>query len=124
MTDATWLPTLLVLALLGCAVAAYHYDWGPRYLGWYGDDPTRDPAAVAPPAGLEFPEWQEPAPVADPVTPLGRADIAAVESALAQGLKDKTLGKHVVAAVGDLVATARCGPTTTTSSSLPRSPSC
>ena len=35
---AHWLPTLLVLALLGCAVAAYHYDWGPRYLGWYGDD--------------------------------------------------------------------------------------
>lgn len=97
-----WLPTLLVLALLGCAVAAYHYDWGPRYLGWYGDDPTRDPAAVAPPAGLEFPEWQEPAPVADPVTPLGRVDTAAVEAALAKGLRDKTLGKHVVAAVGDL----------------------
>ncbi|MEO5666119.1 MAG: D-alanyl-D-alanine carboxypeptidase/D-alanyl-D-alanine-endopeptidase [Nocardioides sp.] len=97
-----WLPTLLVLALLGCALAAYHYDWGPRYLGWYGDDPTRDPAAVAPPAGLEFPEWQEPAPVADPVTPLGGVDTAAVEAALAKGLRDKTLGKHVVAAVGDL----------------------
>lgn len=97
-----WLPILLVVALLGCAVAAYHYDWGPRYLGWYGDDPNRDPAAVAPPAGLEFPAWQEPAPVADPVTPLGRVDTAAVEAALAKGLRDKTLGKHVVAAVGDL----------------------
>ncbi len=97
-----WLPTLLVLAILGSAVAAFHYDWGPRYLGWYGDDPTRDPAAVAPPAGLEFPAWPDPAPVAEAVAPLGRVDSGAVQTALADGLRDKTLGKHVVAAVGDL----------------------
>lgn len=99
---AHWLPTLLVLAILGCAVAAFHFEWGARHLGWYGDDPTQDPAAVAPPSGLELPAWQEPAPVADPVTAPGRVDPSAVGVALADGLRDKTLGKHVVAAVGDL----------------------
>lgn len=99
---AHWLPTLLVLALLGGAVAAYRFDWGPRYLGWYGDDVSQDPAAVAPPAGLEFPAWSEPAPVASTPQPGSPVDTVAVEAALAKGLRDKTLGKHVVAAVGDL----------------------
>ncbi|EON25593.1 MULTISPECIES: D-alanyl-D-alanine carboxypeptidase/D-alanyl-D-alanine endopeptidase [Nocardioides] len=99
---AHWLPTLLVLALLGGAVAAYRFDLGPRYLGWYGDDVTQDPAAVAPPAGLEFPAWPAPAPVAAPAQPQTLVDPAAVEAAVAEGLRDKDLGKHVVAAVGDL----------------------
>lgn len=99
---ALWLPTLLVLALLGGAVAAYRFDLGPRYLGWYGDDVTQDPAAVAPPAGLEFPTWSAPAEIAAPASPPALVRASAVEAALAEGLKDKTLGKHVVAAVGDL----------------------
>lgn len=99
---AHWLPTLLVLTLLGGAAAAYRLDWGPRYLGWYGDDITSNPAAVAPPAGLDFPQWSAAPVVADPAAPSAPVDPAAVEAALARGLADKKLGKHVVAAVGDL----------------------
>ena len=99
---AHWLPTLLVLALLAGAVAAYRFDWGPRYLGWYGDDVTQDPAAVAPPAGLEFPAWSDPAEIATPADSLPVVRTDAVGAALAEGLRDKTLGKHVVAAVGDV----------------------
>ncbi|PUA82752.1 D-alanyl-D-alanine carboxypeptidase/D-alanyl-D-alanine endopeptidase [Nocardioides currus] len=99
---AHWLPTLLVLVLVGAAFAAYRLDWGPRYLGWYGDEPTDDPAAIAPPVGLELPAWSPPALVAAPLPSSSSVDAAAVESALATGLRDKTLGRHVVAAVGDL----------------------
>lgn len=99
---AHWVPTLLVLALLGGAVGAYRFDWGPRHLGWYGDDVTQDPAAVAPPAGLELPARPVPAEVAAPARPTSLVRARAVEGALAKGLTDKTLGKHVVAAVGDL----------------------
>jgi D-alanyl-D-alanine carboxypeptidase/D-alanyl-D-alanine-endopeptidase (penicillin-binding protein 4) len=99
---ALWLPTLLVLALLGGAAAAYRFDLGPRYLGWYGDDVTQDPAAVAPPPGLEFPARSAPAEIAAPAPPPSLVRASAVEAALAEGLRDKTLGKHVVAAVGDL----------------------
>jgi D-alanyl-D-alanine carboxypeptidase/D-alanyl-D-alanine-endopeptidase (penicillin-binding protein 4) len=99
---ALWLPTLLVLALLGGAAAAYRFDLGPRYLGWYGDDVTQDPTAVAPPPGLEFPARSAPAEIAAPAPPPSLVRASAVEAALAEGLRDKTLGKHVVAAVGDL----------------------
>ena len=64
---------------------------------------TQDPAAVAPPAGLELPAW--PQPVSRSRRPAQSPALvrpAAVEAALAKGLRDKTLGKHVVAAVGDL----------------------
>ena len=99
---AHWLPTLLVLALLGGAVAAYRFDLGPRYLGWYGDDITQNPAAVAPPAGLEFPTWSAPAEVAAPAQSTSPVSPDAVAAALAEGLTDKTLGRHVVAAVGEV----------------------
>lgn len=99
---ARGLPVLLVLALLGSAVAAYRFDWGPRDLGWYADESTTDPAELAPPAGLELPRWSSPPAVAAPapVGPTVRG--TAVEAALAEGLRDKTLGRRVVAAVGAL----------------------
>ena len=103
-----WLPTLLVLALVGSAFAAHRFAWGPRYLGWPGGEPVDEPAAVAPPEGLELPAWASPRPVAtppvSPVSPASPATVEAtvVEATLAAGLRDKTLGKHVVAAVGDL----------------------
>ncbi|WP_426242758.1 D-alanyl-D-alanine carboxypeptidase/D-alanyl-D-alanine endopeptidase [Nocardioides sp. LHG3406-4] len=96
---AHWLATLVVLALVGTAVAAYRLDWGDR-LGW-GADPDTDPAAVAPPAGMDLPELPAPEPVALPV--VGSAvDPAEVTAALTGGLGDKDLGKHVVALVSDL----------------------
>lgn len=98
---AHWLPVLLVLALLGGSAAAYRYDLGPRYLPWLSADPETEPAAVAPPPGLDLPEWT--APVIAPALPTtGRIDPVAVAAALGPLLDDPDLGKHVVAAVGDL----------------------
>lgn len=95
-----WLATLLVLVLIGSAVAAYRLDWGSRYLGW-GADPDTDPAAVAPPAGLTLPALPVAQPVAVPAGP-GAVDVAEVDAAIRGGLGDKDLGRHVVATVGGL----------------------
>ena len=95
-----WLATLLVLALVGSAVAAYRLDWGGRYLGW-GPDPGTDPAAVEPPAGLTLPGLPAAQPVAVPAGP-STLDVAEVDAAVRGGLGDKDLGRHVVAVVGDL----------------------
>jgi D-alanyl-D-alanine carboxypeptidase/D-alanyl-D-alanine-endopeptidase (penicillin-binding protein 4) len=95
-----WLATLLVLALVGSAVAAYRLDWGDRYLGW-GADPDTDPAAVAPPAGLTLPDLPPTRPVAVAAGP-STVDPTEVTAALTPGLSDRDLGRHVVASVGDL----------------------
>lgn len=95
-----WLATLLVLVLVGSAVAAYRLDWGGRYLGW-GPDADTDPAAVAPPAGLTLPELPATRPVAVPAGS-STVDPTEVTAALTPGLSDKDLGRHVVATVGDL----------------------
>lgn len=97
-----WLPVVLVLGLIAAGFAAHRFEWGPRYLGWYGEEPTTDPAAVAPPVGLELPAWSAPAPLVVPATAGPGIDAAAVDAALSRGLGDKTLGRHVVAGVGDL----------------------
>lgn len=101
---AHWVPTLLVLALVAAAFASYRLDLGPRYLPWLSVDPVAEPAAIAPPAGVALPEWADPAPVSPVVPPAerGHVDPVAVAAALAPGLRDKDLGRHVVAAVGDL----------------------
>ncbi|KRF37196.1 D-alanyl-D-alanine carboxypeptidase/D-alanyl-D-alanine endopeptidase [Nocardioides sp. Soil805] len=101
---AHWVPTLLVLALVAAAFASYRLDLGPRYLPWLSVDPQAEPAAIAPPAGVALPDWAQPGPVSQVVPPAqrGHVDPAAVAAALAPGLADKDLGRHVVAAVGDL----------------------
>ncbi|GGD13803.1 D-alanyl-D-alanine carboxypeptidase/D-alanyl-D-alanine-endopeptidase [Nocardioides daphniae] len=98
------LPVLLVAGLVGGAVAADEYRWGPTHLGWKGGDPGKDPAAVALPGGLDLPRVEEPDEVAEaaPVTPL---DPDAVRRALAPRLGDDDLGPHVVAAVAALDGT-------------------
>ena len=102
---AHWLPVLLVLALLGSTAAAYRYEWGPRHLPWLVADPATEPQAVAPPAGLDLPQWTDPAPAAA-AAPAGTAlDPVRVEALLASGLTADDLGPHVVAAVGDLAGT-------------------
>ncbi len=110
-----WLATLLVLVLVGTAVAAYRFDWGDRYLGW-GADPDTDPVAVAPPAGLTLPALPPTGPVAVPVVS-STIDPTEVAAALTGRLGDKDLGKHVVAMVADLsggepVFTSGAGPVT------------
>jgi D-alanyl-D-alanine carboxypeptidase/D-alanyl-D-alanine-endopeptidase (penicillin-binding protein 4) len=92
-----WLPVLLVLVLLGAAVAAWRLDLdlGPE------PDPQREPAAVLPPvAGLQPvadpPVLAEPAPQDAPVAR------ARLTRALDRLLKDPDLGKDVHALVAPL----------------------
>lgn len=97
-----WLPFVLVLSLLGGAAAAYRFELGGR---WFGtgepDRPSREPAAVAPPAGLEVPALERPAPVAA-AAQRDALSAAAVRRALAPGLRDRDLGRSVHAAVAPL----------------------
>lgn len=98
----TGLPVVLVLGLLGAGVGAYRYDWGPRYLPGLAADPVTEPEQVLPPAGLDLPEWSEPAPVAAPVDTAGAVDPSRVAAALRADLADPDLGPHVVGAVSSL----------------------
>lgn len=98
---ALTLPVVLVVALLALAAVADLERWGPTHLGWQGGDPATDPAAVAPPEGLDLPEVEAAEPVAAPARP-GALDPAAVRRAVARPLRDADLGRHVVAAVAPL----------------------
>ena len=92
----SWVPFVVVLALLGGAVSAYHWDLGHRLLG----TPTLVAAPQeAPPPGLTLPTARPPQPVADPA-PDTRPLPGAVRRALAAGLRDPHLGKVHVAVAG------------------------
>ena len=84
-----WLPVLLVVALLGGAAAAYHYDLGTR---WFGAAPDATPPvpAVSPVPGLTLPAVPTPRPVARPA-PSGRPTPGAVRRALTPELDDPDL---------------------------------
>ena len=98
---ALWLPIVLVLALLGGAAAAYRFDLGERWFGGEQPDPVREPAAVAPPEGLEVPTLARPAPVAV-AAEQDDLSASAVRGALAPGLRDRDLGRSVHAYVAPL----------------------
>ena len=97
-----WLPTVLVLALLGSGLAAYRFEWGQRYLPWLAADPVTEPEQVLPPAGLDLPDWDLPTAVGQAVDT--SADIAPdrVAAAVTRFLSDPDLGRHVVGAVTSL----------------------
>lgn len=98
-----WLPVALVLVLLAGG-AAVHLDAWERFRDWRRPDPLTEPERVPPPPGVELPEHAEPSPVAGvvPAPSSGDVDPARVRAALAPGLRDRDLGRHVVAVVGDL----------------------
>lgn len=99
---AHWLPVVLVAVLLGAAVPVHRFEVGERHLPWLVADPAAEPAAVAPPVGLDLPDWSPPEALADPAPTDRAVDPVAVAAALGPGLADPDLGRHVVAAVGDL----------------------
>ncbi|MCD4532651.1 D-alanyl-D-alanine carboxypeptidase/D-alanyl-D-alanine-endopeptidase [Nocardioides sp. cx-169] len=91
--------TLLVLALVLAGAAVWRYDLVERWLG--PDAAGDDPAAIAPPPGLDLPAVLAPGEVAAPAR-AGALSPPAVRRALRPYLGDPDLGRHVLAAVAPL----------------------
>lgn len=94
---------LLGVVLLGGGAVAWRTGQAEEW--WHelrGDAAgPADPAAVAPPPGVEVPDVVRPAALAPAAAGAGPLDRAAIAAALAP-LKDKDLGPHVLAAVAPL----------------------
>lgn len=99
-----WFPVVLVLAILGCAGAAYRFDLGREWFGTGEPDPNTEPAAVEPPSGLELPFLTRPAAVAEPLPTVGTLSPAKVHRAVDRFLRDRDLGKSVHAVVAGMAA--------------------
>lgn len=98
---AHWLPVVLVLVLLAGGLASYRFEVGQKYLPWLAADPSTEPAAVAPPAGLDLPEWTPPAVPVQAAT-AAPIDPDRVAQALRRPLADEDLGPRVSVTVGGL----------------------
>jgi D-alanyl-D-alanine carboxypeptidase/D-alanyl-D-alanine-endopeptidase (penicillin-binding protein 4) len=95
------LGVLLVLALVVAGAAVWRLDLVDEWL----DDDTSSPAApeaVAPPEGLDLPPIDVPEAVARPLPERPRLDSGAVRRAVQSDLRDRDLGRHVLAAVAPL----------------------
>ena len=104
----TGLVVVLVLLLAG-GVAVYRFDALDRWWPKGPPDPRVEPAAVAPPEGLDLPAPSPAATVApaeDP-DPETRLLPGKVRAAIANALKDRDLGRHVVV---DVETAAGTGP--------------
>ena len=105
-----WTVGALVVVLLALAAAAYRLDLLARWTATAppaAPDPTREPAAVPPPPGLELPDPAPARGVASPLTPTtgpGAADLdpRAVRRALDRLLDSRRLGSRVAVAVSGL----------------------
>lgn len=97
---ASWLPVVVVLAVVAGAFASFQFDVAEK-LGWAPADAS-DPAAVAPPPGLDLPALSTPPAVAAALADDTAVSPAKVRRALAPYASDKDLGKHRVIAVGSL----------------------
>ena len=97
----SWLPELLVVALLAAAGANAQYDLGRRWFGTDQGTVRSDPAAVRPPEGLDLVAGSVAGPVGTS-SPGGRLDRAAVAAALAPYARDPRLGGHVSIEVREL----------------------
>lgn len=93
-----WLPDVAVLLVLVLAGAQVQFDLADRF-GLVAD-PAREPAQVAPPAGVQVPEQPDAAPVAAPARAVPDAD--AVRRAVAGLVPGRRLAARTVALVTDL----------------------
>lgn len=95
---------VLVLALVAAGVATWRLDLLDRWWPKPAPDPVTEPQLIAPPPGLELPEAASASSVAQEVRPAdaGTLKPQAVRRALAAGLRDRDLGRHVVVAVDSL----------------------
>lgn len=93
-----WVPDVIVAVCLLLALVQTQYDVAGR-VGLVAD-PATEPAAVAPPAGVQVPEQ----PAATPVAAGAHAepDAAAVRRAVARIVPHRNFGKRTVALVTDL----------------------
>jgi D-alanyl-D-alanine carboxypeptidase/D-alanyl-D-alanine-endopeptidase (penicillin-binding protein 4) len=102
-----WLLALLTLVLVVAGGAAWQFGLRPSDLSWppsmpdLGADPAPAPTVVPPPAGLDLPAWQPPAPALEAATATG-LDPVRIERALRRPLRDDDLGSRVSVGVGGL----------------------
>lgn len=104
-TGRSTLVLLVFLALVAGGIAASRYDLLDRLQGDADPPtsaPTGDPAAVAPPPGVELPAVLAPPAVAAVSEASRHVDVAAVRRALQPYLRDPRLGRHVLAEVAPL----------------------
>lgn len=93
-------PVVLVVVVLVAAGVSLQLDAGPRWLGWDWSSPVDEPAAVAPPRGLDLPPVQRAAPVAEPRTGSGaELDPAAVRRTVRPFLRRDDVGRRLSVAV-------------------------
>ncbi|WP_188111176.1 D-alanyl-D-alanine carboxypeptidase/D-alanyl-D-alanine endopeptidase [Nocardioides antri] len=95
-----WVSAALAL-LLVVGVVGWQLGWLDRFLDGDGDRPV-DPAAIAPPSEVDVPPVRRPRPVAPPADGSVRLDPAAVQAAITGYLRDRDLGRNVLAAVAPL----------------------
>ena len=99
-----WLPVGLVLVVLLAAGASWRFDLGQRWLGLEPPQPS-DPAAGAPPPGRGLAPGPPPPPGGRPALAPRAPHPAKVRRALAAALRDRHLGRHVLASVESLDGT-------------------
>ena len=104
--------------LLGGAVAAYRFDLGPRYLGWYGDDPSPGPGRGRSSGGPGVPRLVDPAG-RPPTPPTPRRATAAVARPWPGPARQDARQARRARRWATSAVTGPCGPTTTTSSCPP-----
>ncbi len=99
--DARRRPGRALLAVLVVAVLAFALALTTDLALRRPPERPAEPAQVAPPPGLELPDPRPAPPVADPVG-VAPLDPAAARRALAAALRDRDLGRHVLASVAGL----------------------
>lgn len=96
---------LVLVVVAGAGLAVWRLDLVDRWVTGESPDPSTDPAAVAPPPGLEVPSITDPSPLLDVSAADGAVvDTAAVAAALTPWLADPVLAGRILVGVAPLDA--------------------